>query len=83
MVDFVFGTRLVFLDARKKMKRLSHRDLIIALGILVAAVIILTTVYFSDVKAENKSVKIVPDKKIKPAVILKTVVQKFSVRALF
>lgn len=63
------------------MKRLSHRDFIIALGILVAAVIILTTVYFSDVKGENKSVKIAPDKKIKPAVILKTVVQKFSVRA--
>ncbi|MBI1769616.1 MAG: hypothetical protein HYR67_14705 [Bacteroidetes bacterium] len=61
------------------MKKLSHRDLIIALGILVAAVIIVTSVYFKDANVETNSVKAAP-KKIKPAAILKTVVKKFSSR---
>lgn len=58
------------------MKRLSYKDLIIALGVLVAAVIILTTVVFSDAKKE--SVKVAPGKKVKPAAIFNTLVRKFS-----
>jgi hypothetical protein len=61
------------------MKKLSYKDLIIALGILVAAVIIVTSVYFSGPKGE-RAVKVAPEKKIKPAAILKTMVQKFSSR---
>ena len=59
------------------MKRLTYKDLIIALGVLVAAVIIFSSVYFSDSK--SNSVK-VPGKKVKPAAILNTVVRKFSTR---
>lgn len=57
------------------MKKLTYKDLIIALGVLVAAVIIFSSVYMSDSK--NNSVK-VPAKKVKPAAILNTVVRKFS-----
>jgi hypothetical protein len=64
----------------EKMKKLTYKDLIIALGVLVAAVIIFSSVYFSDDK--SNSVK-VPGKKVKPAAILNTVVRKFSTRALF
>jgi hypothetical protein len=80
MVDFSFGTPLVHLDTRK-MKKLSHKDVIIALGVLVAAIIVITTVFFKDAAAANNSVKVVPERKIKPAAILKTVVQKFSSRS--
>jgi hypothetical protein len=84
MVDFTFGTPLVLLDARKtKMKRLSHKDLIIALGILVAAAIVFTSVYFKEIGAETKAVKSTPEKKIKPAAILKTMVHKFSSHTAF
>jgi len=58
------------------MKKLSYKDLIIALGVLVAAVIIVTTVYFSDDK--GASVKMAPGKKVKPAAIMNSVVRKFS-----
>lgn len=64
------------------MKKLSHKDLIIALGVLVAAVIIISSVYFKDGNAERNSMK-VPEKKIKPAAILKAVVQKFSSHTSF
>ncbi len=81
MVDFKVGTALVHLDARK-MKKLSLKDLIIALGVLVAAVIIIVSVFFKDVKAASGAVKIVPEKKVKPAAILETVVKKFSSRVI-
>jgi hypothetical protein len=75
MVDFEFGTRLVHLETRK-MKKLSHKDLIIALGILVAAFIIFT-VYFKDGIVQTNSMK-APDKKVKPAAIINSVLQKFT-----
>jgi hypothetical protein len=59
-----------------KMKKLSHKDLIIALGVLVAAVIIFTSVYFSDARGET--MKATPGKKVKPAAILKTVMRKLT-----
>ncbi|GHM98527.1 hypothetical protein WSM22_00170 [Cytophagales bacterium WSM2-2] len=82
MVDFEFGTRLVHLVARQ-MKRLSHKDLIIALGILVAAVIIITSVYAKDSTAETKVLKVVPEKKVKPAAVIHKALQKLSSRASF
>ncbi len=75
MVDFGFGTWLVHLDTRK-MKKLSHKDLIIALGILVAAFIILT-VYFKDGIVETNSMK-APEKKVRPAAVINTVIQKLN-----
>lgn len=81
MVDFKVGTALVHLDARK-MKKLSHKDLIVALGILVAIVILIVSVYFKDVKVGSGAEKIVPEKKVKPAAILETVVRKFSSRVI-
>jgi len=60
------------------MKRLSQKDLIIALGIVVAAVIIITSVYAREIGTQSKEVKIIPDKKIKPAAVIWTVVGKFS-----
>lgn len=81
MVDFKVGTALVHLDARK-MKKLSHKDLIVALGILVAIVILIVSVYFKDVKVGTGAEKIVPEKKVKPAAIIETVVKKFSSRVI-
>jgi len=48
----------------------------------VAAVIIIVSVFFKDVKAASGAVKIVPEKKVKPAAILETVVKKFSSRVI-
>jgi hypothetical protein len=62
------------------MKKLSYKDLIIALGVLVAAVIILTSVYFKGFGMTNRSVKVAPEKKMKPAAILELVGKKFSSR---
>lgn len=76
MVDFEFGTRLVHLDTRK-MKKLSYKDLIVVLGVLVAAFIILTTVYFNDGTVHTNSMK-APEKKVKPAAIINTVLQKLN-----
>jgi hypothetical protein len=61
-----------------KMKKLSYKDLIIALGILVAAFIIVTSVYFKGPGSNEKAVKINSEKKIKPAAILNQVVQKLT-----
>ncbi|MBS1681785.1 MAG: hypothetical protein JST48_08750 [Bacteroidetes bacterium] len=60
------------------MKKLSHKDLIIALGVLVAGVIIFSFIYFNSENTPIKSVKIVPEKKIRPAAILQKAVKKFS-----
>ena len=78
MVDFRFGTPLVHLDTRK-MKKLSHKDLIVILGILVAAFIILTTVYFKDGIGQTNSMK-TPEKKVRPAAVINTVLQKLNQR---
>ena len=63
------------------MKKLTYKDLIMVLGVLVAGAIILTSVYFSDTKKE--SVKVAPGKKVKPAAILNTVVRKFTTHTSF
>ena len=55
--------------------------MIIALGILVAAVVIITSVYATDIGAQSK-VK-VPEKKVKPAAVLKNVVEKFASHSKF
>jgi hypothetical protein len=77
MVDFSFGTPLVYL-VTSKMKKPSYKDLIIALGVVVAAFIIVTSLYFKDGNTERNSMKVGSEKKIKPAAILKAVVKKFS-----
>ena len=76
MDDYRFGTPLVHLDTRN-MKKLSHKDLIIALGVLVAAVIVITSVYFKDTTDARNSMR-APEKKVKPAAIINTVLQKLS-----
>lgn len=60
------------------MKKLSHKDFIVALGVVVAAIILVVSIYFNEASTAAESVKIVPDKKVKPAAILKAVIQKLG-----
>jgi hypothetical protein len=63
-----------------EMKKFSHKDIIVALGVVVAAIILIASLYFNEGNARAESVKIVPDKKVKPAAILKAVIQKLGNR---
>jgi len=63
-----------------KMKRLSHKDLIIALGIAVAAIILVSSIYLND-KSERSSAKPVPAGKAKPTVLIKKVLEKLASKA--
>jgi len=62
------------------MKRLSHKDLIIALGIAVAAIILVSSIYFNDstVKNERSSKQPIPAGKAKPTVLIKKVLEKLA-----
>jgi len=63
------------------MKRLSHKDLIIALGIAVAAIILISSIYLKDsVQNERSSTKPVPSEKAKPTVLIKKVLEKLASR---
>ena len=65
------------------MKRLSHKDLIIALGIAVAAVILVSSIYFNENSARNErsSRQPVPAGKAKPTVLIKKVFEKLASKA--
>jgi len=63
------------------MKRLSHKDLIIALGIAVAAIILISSIYLKDSgQNERSSTKPVPSEKAKPTVLIKKVLEKLASR---
>ena len=65
------------------MKRLSHKDLIIVLGIAVAAIILVSSIYFNEnsSKSERSSTQPVPAGKAKPTVLIKKVFEKLASRA--
>jgi len=65
------------------MKKLSHKDLIIALGIAVAAIIIITGIYFKDnaTQRERSSTQQAPTGKARPTVIVNKVLEKLASRA--
>jgi hypothetical protein len=64
------------------MKRLSHKDLIIALGIAVAAIIVVSSIYFNDAsKSERSSSKPLPTGKTKPTVLIKKALEKLASKA--
>jgi uncharacterized protein YpmB len=65
------------------MKRLSHKDLIIALGIAVAAIILVSSIYFNESmgKNERSSKQPVPTGKTKPTVLIKKALEKLASKA--
>ena len=52
MVDFINGMTMVDLETVKL--RFSHKDLVLVIGILVAAIIAFTTLVYQDQTGENK-----------------------------
>ena len=64
------------------MKKLSHKDLIIALGIAVAAIIVVTSIYHKDSVSQNErsSSQPAPKEKAKPTVLIKKVLEKLASR---
>ena len=61
------------------MKKLSQKDLIIALGIAVAAIIVISSLYFKENLVQNeRSSRPVPAGKAKPTVLVKKVLEKLS-----
>jgi len=64
------------------MKKLSQKDFIIALGVAVAAIIIVFSMYFKDSSAQSirSSAKPTPEKKIKPTVLVKKVLEVLASR---
>ena len=61
------------------MKKLSQKDLIIVLGIAVAAIIIITGIYFKDgAMQSHRSSTQFPEKKVKPMVFVKKVLEKLA-----
>jgi hypothetical protein len=65
------------------MKKLSHKDLIIALGIAVAAIIIVSSIYFKDSSVQRSSTHPIPAGKSKPTVLIGEVLKKLASRAHF
>lgn len=64
------------------MKRLSHKDLIIALGVAVAAIILVSSIYLKDAGQNvRSSTKPVSSEKAKPTVLIKKVLEKLASRA--
>ncbi len=65
------------------MKKLSHKDLIIALGIAVAAIILVFSIYFNEnpSQGERSSTQPVPAGKVKPTVLLKKALEKLASKA--
>ena len=52
MVDFITGITMVALETVKM--KFSHKDLLLLIGILVAAIIAFTTLVYRDQTGENK-----------------------------
>jgi len=65
------------------MKRLSHKDLIIALGIAVAAIILVSSIFFNEnsIQSERSTAQPIPAGKAKPTVLIKKVLERFASRA--
>ena len=61
------------------MKRLSQKDLIIVLGVAVAVIIIITSIYFKETQPHNATQ--FPEKKVKPTVLIKKVLEKLAPKA--
>jgi hypothetical protein len=79
LVDFKIGTRLVAFASINKMKKLSHKDLIIMLGVAVAAIIIVSSIYLKDSGQSRRSAtQPVPERKIKPTVLIKKALERFT-----
>jgi hypothetical protein len=66
------------------MKRLSHKDLIIALGVAVAAIIIIS-IYIKDSSSQSERSSTQPGAagKAKPTVLVKKVLEKLASRTHF
>ena len=84
MVDFNSGTYFGYLNIEMKLK-LSHKDYLLALGILVAVVIMLTTlVYTETVNPETKTEA--PQRKtglnVSPSVIMKKIFDRVDFKSL-
>jgi hypothetical protein len=67
--------------------KLSRKDYLLALGIVVAAIVILTTLVYKEVAhPESKNREVTPERKtglhISPTVILKKVMEKVDLKAL-
>ena len=67
--------------------RLSHKDYLLALGILVAAIIMLTTLVYTEVaNPESKNREVTPQRKtglnVSPSVLLKKVFEKVDFKSL-
>jgi len=64
------------------MKKLSYKDLIIALGIAVAAIIVISSIYAKENSGqyERSSTQPVPSVKSKPTVLIKKMLERFASR---
>ncbi|HLZ17938.1 MAG TPA: hypothetical protein VKQ08_12890 [Cyclobacteriaceae bacterium] len=62
------------------MKKLSRKDLIIALGVAVAAVIVISSIFFKDSAGQSQrtSTQPTPERKVKPTVLVKKVLEKLA-----
>jgi hypothetical protein len=65
------------------MRKLSHKDLIIALGIAVAAIIVVSSIYFNEGKSVHSSSQPMPAGKAKPTVLIKKALEKLASKARF
>jgi len=64
------------------MKRLSHKDLTIALGIAVAAIILVSSIYFNEAgKNKHSSTQPMPAGKTKPTVLIQKALEKLASKA--
>ncbi len=66
--------------------KLSHKDYLLALGILVAVIVMLTTLVFTEAKSpESKNGEVTPPRKtgfhLSPTVILKKVIERVDLKA--
>lgn len=88
LVDFKSGIDFGKFGAFNKMKlRLSHKDYLLAFGILVAVIVMLTTLVYTEVAhPESKNREVTPQRKsglhISPSVILKKAFEKVDFKAL-
>ena len=67
--------------------KLSHKDYLLALGILVAVIVMLTTLVYKDtINPESKNMENTPQQKtgfnVSPSVVLKKVFEKVDFKSL-
>ena len=82
MDDFTAGTTLVALDIVKM--KLSHRDLLLLLGILVALIIGLTTLVYQDSTTYGRQTSTPAKSSLNnsPAVLVKKLLEKADMRSI-